>query len=102
MVKLMENYGLSDKQAAAILDMRLQRLTGLEVEKINAELDDLDKQIAYFNMVLGSDEEIVNIIIKELGDIKAQYNTPRLSELTYDYGDIDIEDLIEKRTWSSL
>ena len=96
MAKLMENYGLSDKQAAAILDMRLQRLTGLEVEKINAELEDLDKQIAYFNMVLGSDEEIVNIIIKELGDIKAQYNTPRLSELTYDYGDIDIEDLIEK------
>ena len=94
--KLIENYGLSDKQAAAILDMRLQRLTGLEVEKINAELEDLDKQIAYFNMVLSSDEEVKNIIIKEMTDIKAQYNTPRMSELTYDYGDIDIEDLIEK------
>lgn len=99
--KLIENYGLSDKQAAAILDMRLQRLTGLEVEKINAELEDLDKQIAYFNMVLSSDEEVKNIIIKEMTDIKAQYNTPRMSELTYDYGDIDIEDLIEKRTWLS-
>ena len=94
--KLMENYGLSDKQAAAILDMRLQRLTGLEVEKINAELEDLDKQIAYFNTVLSSDEEVKNIIIKEMTDIKAQYNTPRMSELTYDYGDIDVEDLIEK------
>ena len=95
-VKLMEGYGLSDKQAAAILDMRLQRLTGLEVEKINAELEDLDKQIAYFTMVLSSDEEVKNIIVKEMSDIKAQYTTPRLSELTYDYGDIDIEDLIEK------
>ncbi|HAT84306.1 MAG TPA: DNA gyrase subunit A, partial [Clostridiales bacterium] len=94
--KLIENYGLSDKQAAAILDMRLQRLTGLEVEKINAELEDLDKQIAYFNMVLSSDEEVKNIIVKEMSEIKAQYNTPRMSELTYDYGDIDIEDLIEK------
>lgn len=95
-VKLIENYGLSDKQAAAILDMRLQRLTGLEVEKINAELEDLDKQIAYFNTVLSSDEEVKNIIVKEMSEIKAQYNTPRMSELTYDYGDIDIEDLIEK------
>ncbi|HCH92311.1 MAG TPA: DNA gyrase subunit A, partial [Clostridiales bacterium] len=94
--KLIENYGLSDKQAAAILDMRLQRLTGLEVEKINAELEDLDKQIAYFNTVLSSDEEVKNIIVKEMSEIKAQYNTPRMSELTYDYGDIDIEDLIEK------
>lgn len=94
--KLMENYGLSDKQAAAILDMRLQRLTGLEVEKINAELNDLDKQIEYFNLILSSDEEVVNIIVDEMTQIKNQYSTPRKSELTYDYGDIDIEDLIEK------
>lgn len=94
--KLVENYALSEKQAAAILDMRLQRLTGLEVEKINAELDELDKQIAYYNTVLSSDEEVKNIIINEITAVKAQYNTPRMSELTYDYGDIDIEDLIEK------
>ncbi len=94
--KLMETYGLSDKQAAAILDMRLQRLTGLEVEKINAEIEDLDKQIAYFNNVLSNDGEVVRIIIEEISAIKAQYSTPRRSELTYDYGDIDIEDLIEK------
>ena len=96
MAKLMEAYGLSDKQAAAILDMRLQRLTGLEVEKINAEIDELDKQIAYFNIVLSNEGEVIRIIIEEMTAIKAQYSTPRRSQLTYDYGDIDIEDLIEK------
>ena len=95
-VKLTENYALSERQAVAILDMRLQRLTGLEVEKINSELEDLDKQIEYFNFILSHDEEVTAIVIKELSDIKTQYSTPRLSELTYDYGDIDIEDLIEK------
>ncbi len=94
--KLTENYLLSEKQAVAILDMRLQRLTGLEVEKINNELAELDKQIEYYNFVLSSDEEVTAIVIKELTDIKAQFGTPRLSELTYDYGDIDIEDLIER------
>ena len=96
MQKLMDGYQLSDKQAAAILDMRLQRLTGLEVEKINEELGFLTDQIAYFNLVLSNDEEVKKIIIKEITEIKEKYATPRLSELTYDYGDIDIEDLIEK------
>ncbi len=96
MNNLMTSYGLSDRQAAAILDMRLQRLTGLEVEKINQELADLEKQIEYFNMVLSSDSEVRAIIVREMTAIKEQYATPRLSELTYDYGDIDIEDLIEK------
>lgn len=94
--KLTTNYLLSEKQAVAILDMRLQRLTGLEVEKINNELAELDKQIEYYNFVLSNDEEVVSIVIKELTEIKEKYNTPRLSELTYDYGDIDIEDLIER------
>ena len=76
--------------------MRLQRLTGLEVEKINEELGFLTDQIAYFNLVLSSDDEVKKIIIKEITEIKDRYATPRLSELTYDYGDIDIEDLIEK------
>ncbi|MDE7373603.1 MAG: DNA gyrase subunit A, partial [Clostridia bacterium] len=94
--KLTTNYLLSEKQAVAILDMRLQRLTGLEVEKINNELAELDKQIEYYNFVLSNDEEVSAIVIKELTEIKERYNTPRLSELTYDYGDIDIEDLIER------
>ncbi len=96
MNNLMSAYGLTDRQAAAILDMRLQRLTGLEVEKIEQELAELAKQIEYFNLVLSSDDEVKAIIIREITEIKAQYNTPRLSTLTYDYGDIDIEDLIEQ------
>ena len=85
MQKLMDGYALTDKQAAAILDMRLQRLTGLEVEKINEELGFLTDQIAYFNLVLSNDEEVKKIIIKEITEIKEKYATPRLSELTYDY-----------------
>ncbi len=96
MAKLMEAYLLSDKQAGAILDMRLQRLTSLEVEKIEAELESLTKQIEYYNLVLSSDDEVKAIIVREISEIKAQYATPRLSEITYDYGDIDIEDLIER------
>ncbi|MDE6302061.1 MAG: DNA gyrase subunit A, partial [Clostridia bacterium] len=96
MAKLMETYLLSERQAAAILDMRLQRLTGLEVEKINAELAEIEKQVEYYNFVLSNDDEVKKIIINELTTVKAQYNTPRRSELTYDYGDIDIEDLIEQ------
>jgi len=96
MAKLMDTYALSEKQAGAILDMRLQRLTGLEVEKINNEMAELAKQIEYYNLVLGSEEEVKRIIIEEITEIKERYNTPRKSELTYDYGDIDIEDLIEK------
>lgn len=96
MTKLMESYLLSERQAAAILDMRLQRLTGLEVEKINAELAEIEKQVEYYNFVLSNDDEVKKIIIEELTAVKAHYNTPRRSELTYDYGDIDIEDLIEQ------
>ncbi len=96
MAKLTETYLLSDKQAAAILDMRLQRLTGLEVEKINSELAEIEKQVEYYNFVLSNDEEVKAIIVKELTAVKAQFSTPRRSELTFDYGDIDIEDLIER------
>ena len=96
MAKLCETYLLSERQAAAILDMRLQRLTGLEVEKINAELAEIEKQVEYYNFVLSNDEEVKAIIVRELEGVKAQYNTPRRSEITYDYGDIDIEDLIEQ------
>lgn len=96
MNNLMQAYALSDKQAGAILDMRLQRLTSLEVEKIEQELENLSKQIEYYNFVLSSDDEVRAIIVREISEVKAQYATPRLSEITYDFGDIDIEDLIER------
>jgi DNA gyrase subunit A len=94
--RLMDKYGLSDKQSAAILDMRLQRLTGLEVEKINEELKQRQEEIAGYKRILESEDAVKEIIISELTEIKNKYSTPRLSELSYDYSEINIEDLIDK------
>ncbi len=92
---LMNNFELSDKQAIAILEMRLQRLTALEVEKIQEELAELEKTIADLRDILAKPERVVEIIKTELLEIKDRYNDKRRSEITYDYSDIDIEDLIE-------
>ena len=92
---LMNNFELSDKQAIAILEMRLQRLTALEVEKIQEELAELEKTIADLRDILAKPERVVEIIKTELLEIKAKYDDKRRSEITYDYSDIDIEDLIE-------
>ncbi|MGI6701963.1 MAG: DNA gyrase subunit A [Christensenellales bacterium] len=96
MVNLMEKFELSEKQAGAILDMRLSRLTSLEVENIKGELAEIEKLIAYYREILASDQIVINIVKEELTEIKNKYNDPRRSELTFEYGDIDIADLIEK------
>lgn len=93
---LTSKFELSEKQAIAILEMRLQRLTALEVEKIQNDLADLEKEIADLKDILANPQRVVNIIKDELLEIKAKYNDPRRSEITYDYSDIDIEDLIEE------
>ena len=87
---------LSDKQAAAILDMRLQRLTNLEVEKLNAELDSLRTLIVDYKGILASEERVKEIIIEELSEIAEKYGDDRKSEVSTDVSDINIEDLIEK------
>lgn len=87
---------LSDKQAAAILDMRLQRLTNLEVEKLNAELDSLRALIVDYKGILASEERVKEIIIEELSEIAEKYGDDRKSEFSTDVSDINIEDLIEK------
>ncbi len=92
---LMNGFELSDKQAIAILEMRLQRLTALEVEKIQEELAELEKTIADLRDILAKPQRVVEIIKTELLEIKSRYNDKRRSEITYDYSDIDIEDLIE-------
>ena len=92
---LMKGFELSDKQAIAILEMRLQRLTALEVEKIQEELAELEKVIADLRDILAKPERVIEIIKTELLEIKDKYNDKRRSEITYDYSDIDIEDLIE-------
>ena len=92
---LTSRFELSEKQAVAILEMRLQRLTALEVEKIQEELAQLEKLIADLRDILANPQRVVDIIKTELSEIKDKYNEPRRSEITYDYSDIDIEDLIE-------
>ncbi len=92
---LMAGFELSDKQAIAILEMRLQRLTALEVEKIQEELAELEKTIADLRDILAKPQRVIEIIKTELLEIKDKYNDKRRSEITYDYSDIDIEDLIE-------
>lgn len=94
--KLQESFMLSEKQAVAILDMRLQRLTGLEVEKLNEELATLRSQISEYRSILGSEEKVKNIIKTELGEIRDKYGDERKSEIQTDYSEIDIADLIPK------
>ena len=93
---LQERFGLSDRQANAILEMKLSRLTGLEVEKLNAELNELELAIEHYKAILADAHKIDEIIKTELLEIKAKYPTPRKTEIVMDYSDIDIGDLIDK------
>ena len=91
---LVKKFEFSERQAQAILEMRLQRLTGLERDKILAELAELMKQIEWLKFVLADVKEIFKIIMKELEDIKEKYADERRTELTGDLTDLEDEDLI--------
>jgi len=94
---LQSSFMLSAVQAGAILDMRLQRLTSLEVEKLNNELADLRNLIIELKGILASEDKIKQIIINELEEIKGKYGDERKTEIDYNASkDINIEDLIEK------
>lgn len=93
---LTARFALDEAQAVSILEMRLQRLTGLEVEKINEELEQKHQEIAEYNRILSSTEAIDQIIVDEMLEIKSRFASPRLSELSYDYSELDIGDLIEQ------
>ena len=93
---LIERFELSDKQAAAILEMRLRRLTGLERAKIDEEYDELMKVIEYLNSILGSEEELLQVIKNELIEIKNKYGDERRSTIEKIVNEIDIEDLIQE------
>lgn len=95
-INLCEKFELSERQAIAILEMRLQRLTSLEVEKLEEELAELEKAIINFRAIIGDPHLIIEIIKTELLEIRGKYNDNRRSEITYDYSDLDIEDLIEE------
>lgn len=95
----MENYGLSDRQAQAILDMRLVRLTGLEREKIEAEYKKLMAAIADYKDILAHQERINQIIYDELLEIQKKFGDKRRTELQVgDITNIEDEDLIEEES----
>ncbi len=91
---LITQFTFTERQAVAILEMRLQRLTGLERQKILDELAELVKQIENLKMVLSDVHEVYKIIVGELEDIKKKYADKRRSEITGDLTDIEDEDLI--------
>ena len=91
---LMDGFGLTEKQAQAILDLRLQRLTGLERKKIEEEYQEILKTIAYLQGVLADEGKIFGIIKEELTKVKEQYGDDRRTRITLSGADMDIEDLI--------
>ena len=94
--KLMQTFELSDKQANAILEMRLQRLTSLEVEKLQEELAELERTILDLKDILANESRVLAIIKEDLTVIRDKFQNGRRTELSYDYGEIDVEDLIEE------
>ena len=96
--RLTRLFELDEKQANAILDMRLQKLTGLEVEKLKAELEEVEGLIKEYKEILASELRILEIIKGDLIEIKTKYGVSRKTEISYDYSSIDIGDLIPKET----
>ncbi len=94
--KLMSNYSLSEIQAQAILDMRLQRLTGLERDKIIKDYNDIMKEIARLELILGSDEEITAIIKTECQEILENFGDKRRTEIVAKADEIHMEDLVKQ------
>lgn len=91
---LMQSFSLSEKQSEAILEMKLRRLTGLEREKIEQELAELREKIEYYKRVLSDKNLLKQIIKEELLEIKDKYNTKRLTKITDEAKELDVEDLI--------
>jgi len=94
---LMKNFSLTEKQAQAILDMRLQRLTGLEREKVQQEYAELQNTIKYLQEVLANEHMVYNIIKEELLAIKEKYGDERRTVISSASDEIDIEDLIQEQ-----
>ena len=96
MIKLTQNFELDEIQANAILEMKLSRLTSLEVEKLNEELRELELKIADLEDILAKPERVRKIINDKLEEIKTEFGEPRRTEISLDVGGIEIADLIPK------
>ena len=94
--QLMKKFKLSDKQAQAILDMQLKRLQGLERDKIEAEYDELQKKIKYYNELLADDVKLMGVVKDELTEIKKKWGDKRKTEIIADEGEVDESELIEE------
>jgi DNA gyrase subunit A len=92
--RLISDFSLTELQAQAILEMRLQRLTSLEREKINSEYQDLLKSISHFKAILESPAMVLQIIKDEMKEVRETFGDERRTEILYETGEIDIEDLI--------
>ncbi len=95
--KLIERFSLTDAQAQAIVDMRLRALTGLEREKIESEYAELQKKIAEYNKILSDRNVLLDVIKKEIIEIRDKYGDERRTSIGYDEYDISIEDLVTKQ-----
>ena len=91
---LMSNFGLSEVQSKAILEMRLQRLTGLEIDKIREEYNAVLKEIMYYESVLASEDLRMEIIKTEIIEVKEKYGDARRTNIEFSAGEFNIEDLI--------
>ncbi len=91
---LMETFGLSEKQAQAILEMRLQRLTGLERDKIRAEYDEVQATITRLKAILADEKLLMQVIIEELEAVRDQYADERRTEIMDETAELSVEDLI--------
>ncbi|NQU06974.1 MAG: DNA gyrase subunit A, partial [Candidatus Abyssubacteria bacterium] len=91
---LIKKFGLTEKQAKAILEMRLQRLTGLEREKVDAEYEDLLKEMANLRSILESPRVLMGVIRGELDEIREKYADPRRTEILDEEGEFRVEDFI--------
>jgi len=95
--RLQEEYGFSERQAQAILEMRLQQLTNLEINKLEAELDGLRDTISYLRAILENERMQYDVIKEELLAIKEKYGKPRKTQIDYDMEEINYEDLIQEK-----
>lgn len=96
-VNLIEKFEFSDRQAQAIIDMRLGRLTGLEISKLQGEFDELSGKIINYKDILGNRKLVEDIIKEELGQIKKKFADERRTKITSDESDFEDEDLIEEQ-----
>jgi DNA gyrase subunit A len=86
---------LSERQAQAIIELQLQRLTGMEQEKIANELADIQRRITEYLEILGSEKVLKEVIIKELKEVQKEFGNPRRTQIIEDTGEINLEDLVQ-------